>query len=70
VVVLGSDPCDLQIGREGVEGETTFRTPRGVAARRTGGREHATTRASRLKKRVKKTMPPYGVYGVGSEVAI
>ena len=37
---------------------------------RTGGREHATTRASRLKKRVKKTMPPYGVYGVGSGVAI
>jgi hypothetical protein len=63
VVVLGSDPCDLQIGREGVEGETTFRTPRGVAAAhwRPGARDDA--RFALEKESEKDHAPLWGLWG-------
>ena len=64
VVVLGSDPCDLHRGEKGWRVRRLFSHREG-SQRRTGGVQHATTRA--ISKKVRKTIPPYGVQwgGVG-----
>ena len=65
VVVLGSDPCDLHRGEKGWRVRRLFSHREG-SQRRTGGVQHATTRALRdFEKSAKDHTPIWGSMGWG-----